>query len=86
MDDILKSAGWSKAGTFCKFYKKPIEEKDKKVKEENSICRYFELKPKMGSNTEWIVSKSKKKKKKTLRVQDSITLFVLQGQKLMKSF
>ena len=51
VDDILKSAGWSKAGTFCKFYKKPIEEKDKKVKEENSICRYFEPKPKMGSNT-----------------------------------
>ena len=49
VDDILKSAGWSKA--ICKFYKKPIEEKYKKVKEENSICRYFEPKPKMGSNT-----------------------------------
>ena len=60
VDDILKSAGWSQASTFYKFYKKPLEEKDKKVSEENSICRYFEHKPKMGSNTEWIVSKSKK--------------------------
>ena len=46
VDDILKSAGWSKASTFYKFYKKPLEEKDRKVK------GYFELKPKMGKNTE----------------------------------
>ena len=37
VDDILKSAGWSKAGTFCKFSKKTIEEKDKKVKEELNL-------------------------------------------------
>ena len=32
VDDTLKSAGWSKAGTFCKFSKKTIEEKEKKFK------------------------------------------------------
>lgn len=45
LQDVLKSAGWSNASTFRKYYYKPVAEKTKPLKEsvpaKNSLLRYF---------------------------------------------
>lgn len=45
IDDILKSAGWSNAKTFFKFYKRPVEnEQQTRRGEKNSLLNYFAYK------------------------------------------
>ena len=45
IEDIMKTAGWSKASTFQRFYNKPLEN-NKKFMKTNSILNYYVQKDK----------------------------------------
>ena len=42
LDDILKSAGWTNALTFYKFYNRPVKEAKKLHTDQKSILKYFQ--------------------------------------------